>query len=60
MGGFYPAGGINLGPAALTFGYIAGRHAAGVTEFETDDPDAVVRWPADPLRETNSDVSLFI
>lgn len=28
MGGFYPSGGINLGPA-LTFGFIAGRHAAG-------------------------------
>jgi len=35
MGGFYPSGGVNIGPA-MTFGFIAGRHAAGATGNGTE------------------------
>ena len=37
MGGRYPSGGINIGPA-LAFGYIVGRHSAGVTDYENPVP----------------------
>lgn len=35
MGGRYPSGGVNLGPA-MTFGYVAGRDLAGATVYEDD------------------------
>jgi succinate dehydrogenase/fumarate reductase flavoprotein subunit len=34
MGGHYPAGGVNIGPA-MTFGYVAGRDLAGASGYET-------------------------
>ncbi len=37
MGGHYPSGGINIGPA-MTFGYIAARKIAGVRDYENVIP----------------------
>ncbi|MFI8373811.1 FAD-dependent oxidoreductase [Pseudomonas helleri] len=37
MGGFYPSGGINLGPA-MTFGYIVGLHAASEHPLKGQTP----------------------
>ncbi|WP_431025102.1 FAD-dependent oxidoreductase [Halomonas sp. H5] len=41
MGGSYPAAGITLGPI-MTFGYVTGRHLAGI------DDDLARRAPAEP------------
>ena len=37
MGGHYPSGGINLGPA-MTFGFVAGRHAAAAGFSSAESP----------------------
>ncbi|WP_433875255.1 FAD-dependent oxidoreductase [Sinomonas atrocyanea] len=47
MGGFYPAGGINLGPA-LTFGYVAGRELAGVGAGAYEDDGTLPAEPSVP------------
>jgi hypothetical protein len=36
MGGHYPAGGINIGPA-MAFGYVVGRDLAGVAASSVAD-----------------------
>ena len=41
MGGFYPAGGVNLGPA-LGFGYIIGRTLAGAQEYEVSGKESTL------------------
>jgi len=46
MGGHYPAGGINLGPA-LAFGYVAGRDLAGAVEYEDDGTLPVETLPVE-------------
>ncbi|HJG65187.1 FAD-dependent oxidoreductase [Corynebacterium stationis] len=41
MGGFYPAGGVNLGPA-LGFGYIIGRTLAGAKDYEVSGQESTL------------------
>lgn len=51
MGGRYPSGGVNLGPA-MTFGYVAGRDLAGVTVYEDDG----TTFPSPEYRSTGHEV----
>ncbi|QVQ54480.1 hypothetical protein J4H86_12900 [Spiractinospora alimapuensis] len=41
MGGHYPAGGINLGPA-MTFGHVAGVTLAGARAPALDEFDEII------------------
>jgi len=49
MRGKYPSGGVNIGPA-LTFGYIAGRDLAQVTDYEVTTTGLEASSTADTVR----------